>query len=72
MSVQTASTAKSEQKILTVLSKSHAGRMALRKLVATMRKAGLKDETRIRSAIWKLISESRIERDADMISISKP
>ena len=70
MSVQTARIASSERRILSVLS-SHQGRMALSNLLAEMSEAGLDDETLIRSAIWNLIAEARIERDADTISLRK-
>jgi hypothetical protein len=45
--------------------------MEVSKLFVTMKDAGVQDETLIRSAIWNLIAEARIKREADTISLSK-
>jgi hypothetical protein len=70
MGLQETSIASSEKKILTALKRNH-GQMALTTLFATMRDAGLTDETFIRSVIWNLIAQARIERDADTISLAQ-
>jgi hypothetical protein len=65
-----ANVAKSERKILQVLN-HHAGRIQMRNLFDEMEKAGLEDETLTRLAIWNLISEARVKRDADTISLAR-
>jgi hypothetical protein len=70
MGFQQASIARSEKTILTTL-KKHNGHMALATLFASMRNAGFKDETLIRSIIWDLIAQARIERNADTISLAQ-
>jgi hypothetical protein len=71
MSPHAANIAISEQKILKLLV-SHHGQIVLSRLLSEMKKAGLDDETLIRSAIWNLISDARIERDADTILLVRP
>lgn len=58
----------SEKTILEVLNRHH-GRMSITELFRATRTAGISDEVLIRSALWHLISQARIKRDADTISV---
>jgi DNA-binding transcriptional regulator PaaX len=68
MKIQGTRIAASEDRILTIL-RQHGGRMSLGELLVALREAGLRDEVLIRSAIWHLISQAQIERDADTLFI---
>lgn len=71
MAIHATEFANSEQKILAALQKNH-GPMTLATLFKAMRDAGLGDENLIRSGIWSLIAQARIERDADTVSLRRP
>lgn len=59
---------KSEDLILKVL-KEHQGRLGIAQLSELVKQAGLQDETIFRAAIWHLIAQTRIDRDADAILV---
>jgi hypothetical protein len=59
---------KSEELILKLLA-DHQGRISIAELFEAMKAEGLRDETLIRAAIWHLIAQTRIDRDADAILV---
>lgn len=59
---------KSEDLILKVLNE-HQGRLGIAQLFELLKEAGLQDQTIIRAAIWHLIAQTRIDRDADAILV---
>jgi hypothetical protein len=70
MCAQAARATESEEKIIQVLMRNR-GNMSIERLVKAVSDAGVNDDVLIRSSIWHLISQSRIERNADNISIRR-
>lgn len=68
MDAPTVGVKQSEELILRFL-EQHEGRMAIVELFEALKKAGLHDETLIKAAIWHLIAQDRIDRDADAILV---
>lgn len=60
----------SEKTIMRILT-LHNGKISIAELFNATKDAGLSDEILVRSAIWHLISTSRIKRDADTISVGQ-
>lgn len=58
----------SERTIIRVL-RRHRGSMSIDALFHATKTAGLHDDVLIRSALWHLISQARVKRDANTISV---
>lgn len=66
MSISTRNLFKSQKKILVVL-RANKGKMSVEKLFDKMEEDGLDDATLNRLAIWNLIADAKVKRDADQL-----
>ena len=70
MPIPTTNLEKSEKAIIELL-KKREGTVALKEVMSTLSDGGSEGMTLLKTAIWHLISQAQIQREADSISLPK-